>query len=161
MIVKDKDNKIVLAVSLTDWNKDKQQYEEKYGEVPTRQIMLLPKVVMGYKIKPVTIKTADGRIEENIIADNSYNTRYRRKYLPMYSITPDSHVHAVRIVVGHPFPAVKVATQAKIAAEGKAAVQAKVKVEAEAREAAETRVKAEAEAREAAEPKPAAPTKEQ
>jgi hypothetical protein len=33
VIVKDKDNKIVQAIFLTDWNKDK-QYEEKYGEIP-------------------------------------------------------------------------------------------------------------------------------
>lgn len=36
VIVKDKDNKIVQAIFLTDWNKDK-QYEEKYGEIPPAQ----------------------------------------------------------------------------------------------------------------------------
>lgn len=36
VIVKDKDNKIVQAIFLTDWNKDK-QYEDKYGEIPPAQ----------------------------------------------------------------------------------------------------------------------------
>jgi hypothetical protein len=35
VIVKDKNSKIVEAVALTDWNKDK-KYEEKYGEIPPR-----------------------------------------------------------------------------------------------------------------------------
>jgi bla regulator protein blaR1 len=36
VIVKDKDNKIVQAIFLNEWNKDK-QYQEKYGEIPPVQ----------------------------------------------------------------------------------------------------------------------------
>lgn len=36
VIVKDKNNKIIEAIFLTDWNKDK-KYEEKYGEMPPAQ----------------------------------------------------------------------------------------------------------------------------
>ncbi|MBO9201073.1 MULTISPECIES: M56 family metallopeptidase [Niastella] len=101
VIVKDKSNKIVLAVSLNDWNKDK-QYEDKYGEVPPRQIILLPKTVMGNKLRLKTVKPAIVKNDENSIGDNTYNTTYRRKYLPMYSVTPDSNVWPVIIVRGRP-----------------------------------------------------------
>jgi hypothetical protein len=146
VIVKDKDNKIVLAVSLTDWKKDK-QYEDKYGEVPTHQISLLPKTVIGYKKVPVIIKAADARNDENIIADNPYHVAYKRNYMPMYALTPDSNVVAVRIVTGRPSSFVKVAAQPKTV------VVAKVITAASVKTAAKVQV--------AAEPKPAVPTKEQ
>src|SRR5262249_6225727 len=94
VIVKDKDNKIVLAVSLTDWNKDKQQYEDKYGEVPARQITLWPRTVMGYKAKSVTLKSTEPGNNVNIIADKPYYTAYKQNYVPMYAVTPDSNVVA-------------------------------------------------------------------
>jgi hypothetical protein len=55
VIVKDKNNKIVEAVVLTDWNNDK-KYEDKYGEIPQRIIKLTPIIKTGQsiKIKPVT-----------------------------------------------------------------------------------------------------------
>jgi hypothetical protein len=52
VIVKDKSRKIVEAVPLTDWDKDK-GYEEKYGETPSRQ--RLPKYVKGKYGKPVVL----------------------------------------------------------------------------------------------------------
>jgi hypothetical protein len=61
VIVKDKSNKIVEAVSLTDWDKDK-RYEEKYGETPSRR--WLPKHVMGRSMKKVT------RVEEKAKPSN-------------------------------------------------------------------------------------------
>jgi hypothetical protein len=54
VIVKDKNNKIVQAVTLEDWNKDK-QYEEKYGEISRRQTRLAPKTVTGVRVKTVTL----------------------------------------------------------------------------------------------------------
>ena len=51
VIVKDKDNKIVQAIFLTDWNKDK-QYEEKYGEIPPVQKKNTIRVVNG---RPATL----------------------------------------------------------------------------------------------------------
>ncbi|MFL5744519.1 MAG: M56 family metallopeptidase [Niastella sp.] len=176
VIVKDKDNKIMLAVSLTDWNKDKQQYEEKYGEVPTRQIMLLPKTVMGYKSNHVTIKQATvvkddevvaiGKPIEKVVVKNSLkmNEGQYRKVV----VTPSNGY--MLIAKGGAAP-VKLPTQAKIAAEVKVLAEAKVaaetkvateaKVATSARVATAARAKAEAESREGAEPKPAAPSKEQ
>lgn len=66
VIIKDKNNKIVEAVALTDWNKDK-QYEAKYGEIPQRpiriNIRLQPKVTTGFKInaKPNPVKVVNGK----------------------------------------------------------------------------------------------------
>ncbi|OQP55819.1 hypothetical protein A4H97_19660 [Niastella yeongjuensis] len=97
VIVKDKNNKIVLAVSLNDWNKDK-QYEDKYGEVPPRQIFLLPKTVIGNGLRLKTIKPATVRTDEKIVGDNTYYTTYKQKYLPMYSVTPDGNVAPVYIM---------------------------------------------------------------
>jgi hypothetical protein len=53
VIVKDKNNKIVEAVVLTDWDKDK-KYAEKYGEIPPRQIQLMPKYKTGQPAKART-----------------------------------------------------------------------------------------------------------
>lgn len=55
VIVKDKNNKIVEAVALTDWNKDK-QFETNYGEIPPRPIKLIlkSKPVTTVNVKPVT-----------------------------------------------------------------------------------------------------------
>lgn len=55
VIVKDKNNKIVEAVTLTDWNKDK-QFENKYGEIPSRPIRVIikSKPVTLTKVMPVT-----------------------------------------------------------------------------------------------------------
>jgi hypothetical protein len=55
VIIKDKNNKIVEAVTLTDWNKDK-QFETKYGEIPPRPIKLIikSKPVTTVNVKPVT-----------------------------------------------------------------------------------------------------------
>jgi hypothetical protein len=163
VIVKDKDNKIVLAVSLSDWKKDK-QYEDKYGEVPTHQIMLLPKTVMGYKsnhvtIKPVTtvkydrVVVVDKPIVEVVVKNSPkmIEGQYRKVV-----VTPSNGY--MLIAKGRAAP-VKVPTQAKVAAEVK--VLAEAKVAAEAKAATDAKIKAEAEAREAAEPKPAAPAKEQ
>jgi bla regulator protein blaR1 len=52
VIVKDKNNKIVEAVALTDWNKDK-QFEDKYGEIPHRNIRI------RFQSKPAT--SANGK----------------------------------------------------------------------------------------------------
>ena len=52
VIVKDKNNKIVEAIALTDWNKDK-QFENKYGEIPPRKINIIIK--QDIKAKPVTL----------------------------------------------------------------------------------------------------------
>jgi hypothetical protein len=52
VIIKDKNNKIVEAVTLTDWNKDK-LYEDKYGEIPPRKVNVIIK--QGFKAKPVTL----------------------------------------------------------------------------------------------------------
>lgn len=66
VIIKDKNNKIVEAIALTDWNKDK-QYEAKYGEIPQRpiriNIRLQPKVTTGFKInaKPNPVKVVNGK----------------------------------------------------------------------------------------------------
>lgn len=46
VIVKDKNNKILEAIFLTDWNKDK-KYEEKYGEIPPHQPKQTVRVVQG------------------------------------------------------------------------------------------------------------------
>jgi len=176
VIVKDKDNKIVLAVSLSDWNKDKQQYEEKYGEFPTRQIMLLPKTVMGYKSNHVTIKEATvvkddevvtiGKPIGEVVVKNSPKMM-ERQYRKVV-VTPSNGY--MLIAKGGAAP-VKLPTQAKIAAEVKVLAEAKVaaetkvateaKVATSARVATAARAKAEAESREGAEPKPAAPSKEQ
>lgn len=64
VIVKDKNNKIVEAVVLTDWDKDK-KYSEKYGEIPPRQIQLKPKYKTGQRVKttkPVTGTAADKEV---------------------------------------------------------------------------------------------------
>lgn len=73
VIVKDKNNKIVEAVALTDWSKDK-QYESKYGDIPSRQVRLAPKRVVGIKIKPVKVEKAqsvtiiDLKVQESVTA---------------------------------------------------------------------------------------------
>ncbi|OQP51946.1 M56 family metallopeptidase [Niastella populi] len=64
VIVKDKNNKIVEAVVLTDWDKDK-KYTEKYGEIPPRQIQLMPKYKTGQPVKttkPVAGIAADKEV---------------------------------------------------------------------------------------------------
>jgi len=55
VIVKDKNNKIVQAITLDDWNRDK-QYESKYGEIPPRHevIKLKVKPVTKVEVKPTT-----------------------------------------------------------------------------------------------------------
>lgn len=58
VIVKDKNNKIVEAVVLTDWDKDK-KYTAKYGDIPPRQIQLMPKYKTGHPAKVKTVTTLD------------------------------------------------------------------------------------------------------
>jgi TonB-dependent SusC/RagA subfamily outer membrane receptor len=48
IIVKDKNNKLVKAVELTEWNKSEKEYVAKYGEIPPP-----PKVVLREPAKPV------------------------------------------------------------------------------------------------------------
>lgn len=59
VIVKDKHSKIVTAVLLTDWNKDK-QYENMFGEIPPRQIQLMPKYKTGHPVKAKTLTRMKG-----------------------------------------------------------------------------------------------------
>lgn len=56
VIVKDKNKKILEAITLTDWNRDK-QYEEKYGEIPPQKVRLVlsTKTVTKVNVKPVTL----------------------------------------------------------------------------------------------------------
>lgn len=59
VIVKDKDNKIVQAIFLTDWYKDK-QYEEKYGELPPVRKRNTIRVVQGHPYPLTNLKIKDG-----------------------------------------------------------------------------------------------------
>jgi hypothetical protein len=187
VIVKDKDNKIVLAVSLADWNKDKQQNEDKYGEVPARQIMLLPKTVMGYKRDHASIKPAAVVHDDNVVAVDkpigevvvSNSPKMMEGQNRKVVLTP-SNGYMV-IYNGHPYPARKVAVQTTTVTDAKEVNEVKVtpiegyslrsedgrpvvrvaqsKLAAEAKATADAKVKAEAEAREAAEAKVKGETK--
>ncbi|HEY8897191.1 MAG TPA: hypothetical protein VIM79_20345, partial [Niastella sp.] len=55
VIVKDKDNKIVQAIFLNDWYKDK-QYEEKYGEIPPVRKRNTIRVVQGHPYPLTSLK---------------------------------------------------------------------------------------------------------
>ena len=150
VIVKDKDNKIVLAVSLTDWKKDK-QYEDKYGEVPPRQIILLPKTVIGVKVK------SQPAVKVNAV--------------PAVDPKPAAVFKAEQVdevvVVGKP---AKVAFSKDVTVSADRVILTKVspndviiigETGAKAKEAAEAKAKAEGDARKAEGIKLAAPTKEQ
>jgi hypothetical protein len=65
VIVKGKKNQIISAVLLTDWNERKEEYEKLYGEIPPRQIQLMPKYKPGQPVKttkPVTAIEADKEV---------------------------------------------------------------------------------------------------
>jgi hypothetical protein len=157
VIVKDKDNKIVLAVSLTDWKKDK-QYEDKYGEVPPRQIILLPKTVIGVKVKsqpavkvdavpavdpkPAAVFKAE-QVDEVVVVGKPAKVAFSK----------DVTVSADRVIL------TKVSPNDVIIIGRKANPDAETG--AKAKEAAEAKAKAEGDARKAEGVKLAAPTKEQ
>jgi hypothetical protein len=165
VIVKDKDNKIILAISLTDWNKDKKQYEEKYGEVSGRQIRLLPKTVMGYKkdrvtINPATVVTTDEVVAVNkpigeVVVSNSPKIMegQNRKFV----ITPSNGY----LLIANGRPGVRVAARPRTIIEVKEVTATSVKTQANVREAAEAKPQTESKTKPTEQPKPAAPTKEQ
>jgi hypothetical protein len=150
VIVKNKDNKIVQALSLTDWNNDK-QYEEKYGEAPLRlqEIRIAPKSVTGFKVKPVTaviVKPVTGVSNNEVVVIGkpmgiATNPKPAVKLVldKKVAVAPDKEYLLIRD--GGPAP--------KIAAQPKEAAEARAKGAAETKAAAE------------AKPQPAAPAKEQ
>ena len=189
VIVKDKDNKIVLAVSLYDWNNDKQQNENKYGEVPTHQIRLLPKTVMGNKRDYVSIKPAIVVKDDEVVAVNKPIAKVVVKNSPKMMegqykkvvVTPSNGymliakakpVSAKVVTQTTTVTDTKVATDAKVAtiddgyylrSNGRPVVRgtAQPKTVVAVKVVPTASVKTATETREAADPKPAAPPKEQ
>ena len=182
VIVKDKSNKIVLAVSLADWNKDKQENEDKYGEVSTRQIQLLPKTVMGYKrdhvsVKPATMvkddpiaevvvknspKMMEGQVKKVVITpSNGYmlmlNGRPVHAGKPAASTTNVTDAKEVTVVKVTPVDGYYLRSE-----DGRPVVRgvvAQSKLAAETKATVEAKVKVEAEAKEAVSAKLKAETK--
>jgi hypothetical protein len=150
VIVKDKNNKIVQAVSLSDWKKDK-QYEEKYGEVPPRQIILLPKVVTGAKIKPVTSVNVKPVTRVLIVPDNDVVVKSKEEVRQTVNLKLAMDVKAKGVKQANK---VSVDEQIQKAQAEENAQKAKAEEQAKKAEAEEN-------AKKAGEAKPAKPTKEQ
>jgi hypothetical protein len=166
VIVKDKDNKIVLAVSLSDWKKDK-QYEDKYGEVPPRQIILSPKTVIGIKVKPQPAVKVNAepavnpkpaavykaeQVDEVVVVSKPVKVAFSKDVT--VSANPDILTKVSTndiIIIGK-----KANSDGETATKAKEAAEARAKAGEHAQKA-----KAEEEAKKAGEEKPASPSKEQ
>ncbi|WP_207510214.1 M56 family metallopeptidase [Longitalea luteola] len=73
VIIKDKDNKILKAITLEDWNNDK-TYEEKYGNIPripapVKKVVGRPKTVTSLKLTPVEANPVSNVEVKNIKID--------------------------------------------------------------------------------------------
>jgi hypothetical protein len=150
VIVKDKNNKILQAVSLTDWNKDA-ALEAKYGEIPPRPVKVIvkqgkpPYVKSAVKVNPITLYnvTPDRIVYVNpktSVELKNLHIEVNKAVKTASAVKVTSAVSAKSAV-----QVTEAATQAKVAADAKA------KVAAEAKKAAEAKPKAEAE------PKPLEP----
>ncbi|WP_205510855.1 M56 family metallopeptidase [Longitalea arenae] len=117
VIVKDRNKKIVEAITLTDWQKDK-NYEEKYGEIPqvpvrVKKVSSQPKAksITLTEVKPVTeVQLKEVRIDAKSAVDAT----------PAVKVTPVTEV----IVINNK-------TESKTAVSTKAAVKANKVIELE------------------------------
>jgi hypothetical protein len=130
VIVKDKNNKILEAIFLTDWNKDK-KYEEKYGEIPPYQPKHTVRVVQG---QPVTltnlqkVKRHNSKIDAIIVERESGKPKVvlsnNGVAVPKPAVSIQPKPEKVEFIELREVP--RVAVSAKVAAEPKADVKTKV-----------------------------------
>lgn len=149
VIVKDKDNKIVQAIFLTDWNKDK-QYEEKYGEIPSAQ--------EKYRLR---VKVADGTYRPVTRGKNEKDTT-KPQVVIVRGKGPAVHADAVAVpkatgsirTVPDEVVVLGIQKEPKTAVSAKTAPTAKVKVDEVVVVGIKTEAKAAMSAKTAAEAKP-------
>ncbi|OQP59153.1 hypothetical protein A3860_38610 [Niastella vici] len=155
VIVKDnKSKKILEAITLTDWNKDK-QYEDKYGEIPPRKVMirLHTKPVTKVDVKPVTSLKPAPRV-------NLDNFRIERVNLKKDTLV---NVKPVTVVTVKELQYAKVENNVKVErlAQVKTTVNPTVVILEPVKVTSSTKVKAATEPAPAAKPVPANPEKDQ
>lgn len=175
VIVKDKNNKIVQAIFLTDWNKDK-QYEEKYGEIPpVKPGHILRVRVADGTYHPVT----RGKSEKDTTSPKLVIVRGKGPALHSDAIEVPKATGSIR-PVSEEVKEVRILKEPKLAVSAKTAPTAKVKVDevvvvgikTEAKAAMSTKTAAEAtprvsikldklKAEETLKPAPAQPKQEQ
>lgn len=149
VIVKDKDNKIVQAIFLTDWNKDK-QYEEKYGEISrVREKYTLRVKVADGTYKPVT----RGKSEKDTASPKVVVVRGRGPALHADAIEVPKAVGSIRAVPDE-VVVLGILKEPKTAVSAKTAPVAKVKVDEVVVVGIKTEAKAAMSAKTAAEAKP-------
>jgi hypothetical protein len=133
VIVKDKNNKILEAIFLTDWNKDK-KYEEKYGEIPPHQPKHTVRIVQG---QPATltnlekVKTENAKTDVAIVERASQKPKvvlsYDRVAVPKPAASIQAKTNKVELLELKEVP--RIAVSAKAAAEPTARVDVKPKVD--------------------------------
>jgi hypothetical protein len=144
VIVKDKHNKIIQAVSLEDWNKDK-DFEAQYGEIPPRPVKVIvrqgkpPYVKTDVKVNPITLYNVT---PDRVVYVNPKST-VELKNLHIEFSEATKVASAVKVTSAVSAKSAVQVTEMDV--QDKIAAEAKAKVAAEAKKAAEAKAKRDAE----------------
>jgi hypothetical protein len=123
VIVKDKNNKIVQAIFLTDWNNDK-QYEEKYGEItPQQKKIRTVKIVQGRPMPATSVgNNKEVNTQKDVVVAGKVPT-INKAVVAVPKATGSIKAVPNEVVV------LNIQKEPKVAVSAKAASAAKVKVD--------------------------------
>ena len=146
VIVKDKNNKIIQAISLTDWNKDA-AFEAKYGEIPPRTVKVIisskPVTVVNPAVKANTVTVYNVKPDRVVYVNPKSTVELKNLHIEF-----SESVKVVNPVKVTSAVSAKSAVQVtEAASQDKIAAEAKAKVAAEAKRAAEAKAKRDAESK--------------